>query len=243
MTQTTAPIMHPIPPDVPPRAEEVRKDGSTFVYYVLHGRFCALGIQGPEPTAEDFANLEDSDYPNGRDIFFVPVNYNGEIWQLDLPVICHDLAARTGITNESMAQHFVDIATRKTTAFLPMCSDLDARCQQIGIISEMVGFSRGFGDGLPSLDAVNEHRDAERARGRPGITDAMVRWYLDKGPRQCPWPDDPRSDGWFVGEDGDEAERDINMAIWERVHEASWAWYKPDGGPDSGPGGGLRLAA
>jgi hypothetical protein len=221
-TPATAPITHPIPPDVPPRVER-DEDGR----YWLRGRFGGILIDGPEPTSKDLEALEEHDYPLGRDIFFVPVVIEGEIWHLDLPVCCDDLAKRTGTSNEAMAQHFVDIAFRKTTALLPMCSDLAARRLQISIIADMVGWSRGFGtgQGFCSLDAVNEHRDGEFARGFPGITDAMVRWHLDKGPRQCPWPDDPRRDEWFFGEDDDdEADREINMAIWERVRDAAHAW-------------------
>jgi hypothetical protein len=192
-------------------------------HYWLKGRFGSIGLRGPEPTDEELVHLEERDYPNGRDIFFVPVTADGEVCQLDLPTCCHDLAARSGIPNEVMAQHFVDIAYRKTTALLPLGSDLAARRQQISIIADMVGWSRGFGtgEGFCSLDAVTEHRDGEFARGKPGITDAMVRWYLDYGLRQSPWPDEEahRND---YGEDGDEAEREINSAICDRVRFAAW---------------------
>jgi hypothetical protein len=206
-------------------------------HYWLKGRFGSIGLDGPEPTDKDLAHLEENDYPNGRDIFFVPVTTaDGEVCQLDLPTCCHELAARSGIPNELMAQHFVDVAYRKTIAFLPMPqgSDRKARQEQITIISEMVGFSRGFGNGpvFCSLDAVTEHRDAERARGAPGITDAMVRLYLDYGPRQSPWPDEEERRMGYYGDD--EAEHDVNSAICERVRAAAWDWWNPDPGPNGG---------
>jgi hypothetical protein len=162
-TPTPSPIIHPIPPDLPPRVER-DEDGR----YWLRGRFGGVGIDGPEPTAEDFEALERHDYPWGRDIFFVPITLRGEVWQQDLPSCCIDLAKRTGISNEVIAQHFVDIAEGHFRELLPLCSDREARSEQIWAVADRILWSACRS--CPEMDAVSWRRMLECVRDGQAVS-------------------------------------------------------------------------
>jgi hypothetical protein len=137
-------------------------------YYVLQGRFGGIGINGPEPTAEEREALERHEYPYGRDIFFVPITRDGETWQQDLPAFCIELAERTGISNELIAQHFVDISQGHFRELLPLCSDREARGKQIWTIADRILWSAC--GSCPEMDLVGYRRHVECPRGGEAVS-------------------------------------------------------------------------
>jgi hypothetical protein len=137
--------------------------------YWLRGRFGSTGLDGPEPTAKEIEHLEEWDYPYGRDIFFIPITTEGETWQLDLPSCCIDLAARTGIPNDVMAQHFVDVAAGHFRELLPLCSDRQARSEQISIVADRVIW-RALCGGCREMETASYRQHVECARDGQAVS-------------------------------------------------------------------------
>jgi hypothetical protein len=136
---------------------------------------------GDPITVEDLEHLEWNEYPSGKPVMGVkvnsarplPVRCNGEI---DIPVRCTELAERSGIANETLAQYFIDIADGKSPDLLPeMGPDLSAnaaRREQIEAVANCV--IHLYCGSCPQMDACQQRARRENTRRGEDISGVSV---------------------------------------------------------------------